>query len=161
MEVAKTVSRACCEETLSFVKSTTLPFSTPHTQQPMMSQWRSVSSTRSIKYGRRILHFSTTWWWRMPWSGPVSQPSGSQTSPALRGRTIRSTVSYSAHTRMLKKSYFLKFNITNVDNKVWLLDSNGRPHPPHEIYIAFWGDNVLEKEAPFTSGCNSWSLPSK
>ena len=74
---------------------------------------------------------------------------------------------YSVHRLLLgthtyvEEKLLSQINITNVDYKVWLLDSNGRPHPPHEIYIAFWGDNVLEKEAPFTSGCNSWSLPSK
>lgn len=52
-------------------------------QLHLTMRWRKGLSTRSTRSGRKTLRFSTTWWWPMPWSGPVSLHSGFLT---LRGK---------------------------------------------------------------------------
>ena len=50
-------------------------------QLHLMMLWRKGWSMRSTRSGRRTPLSSMTWSWLMPWSGPVSPPSGCQMLP--------------------------------------------------------------------------------
>lgn len=65
---------------------------------------RSGSSTKSIRYGRRIPLFCTIWWWHTRWSGHRWPRSGCLTWPDRTARTTPFTGSSTILTLSLRTS---------------------------------------------------------